>query len=367
MAPADSIILNEIRALAGHLAMGRPVQAGQCAKWTGSHLRLLRLHGLLPWIHVSLAQQAKMVLPAHIVLETRNCYRQSAIRSLLREECIREILEQFQAGGIDLIVLKGGYLGPNIYGDAAQRPMDDLDILVAENHRQPAREILISLGYEAPAELTDELEESVRHSQCYVKEGRSREFVDLHWRLQAMDYYRLPSQIVWDNWVESTLHGHKVHYLTPEMNFIHLAIHTLNHGQRLRDWLDLILLTQRTHMSWEGLMKLAESMRVVRPIYHVLYLLETQWNFTPPSGVLRRAASYNPHWLEDRVIRGRIRLIWRWISRLSSLPDWRSRLHYIRTRFMAPRQHGKSFVGIPGLLWHWVGRTAGLLRSIRRV
>jgi hypothetical protein len=63
-----------------------------------------------------------------------------------------ETLRALSEHGIEALVLKGGALAHLVYPEPGLRPMEDIDILVAPDCTALGREVLLSLGYVAPAE-----------------------------------------------------------------------------------------------------------------------------------------------------------------------------------------------------------------------
>lgn len=358
--------VDEIRTLVRDVALGRPIEASRRLRWTSSHLKYLQSESLGPWFHAWLAQRRQSSLPAQIANSLKEDYRQSAYRGMFHETSLREMLRVFQEASIPVVALKGTYLGLCIYRDLAQRPMGDLDLLIRNDQRQQAHDLLCLLGYEIWRPPVDDLEAMVHPSLAYVRKRRVTEYVDLHWGITLMDYYHFPSAMLWDNTMESELHGFKVRFFTPEMNFIHVAVHMLNHGSSPRTCVDLISISRKAHMDWEKLVELADSLHVIRPMYWVLQQLDDEWCFAPPSGVRRKVSSYRPHRMEDRVIQGKLLLFWRWLSRLQLLPDWHARVRYLRNRILPPRSHREAIAGTPSLVRYLLFRSLVLVGAVRK-
>ena len=66
-----------------------------------------------------------------------------------RSAALEEILERLNQAGIDAILLKGMALIHVLYTDQFQRPMGDIDILVASNRALEAQQCLRDIGYNA--------------------------------------------------------------------------------------------------------------------------------------------------------------------------------------------------------------------------
>lgn len=256
----------------------------------------------------------------------RQDYRASAMHGLAREASLHALTTAFAAAGVPLILLKGIYLARFVYRDPALRPMDDVDVLVHEEDAEHAEAILTGVGYRPAIKKLRPTHKLSSPALPYYRSKPHPEHVDLHWALQSMDYYRFPSAVMWKEAVETILGGYRVFFLSPEANFIHLGLHSLNHAHLLRNWLDLALIAKRYTLDWERCVDLSGRLGVTRAMHWVFQELGPQWRINPPSDVLARVASYRPRWIEDRVIRHRGRRYWRVYARLERLPTWRNKL-----------------------------------------
>jgi len=304
-------------------------------------------------------------LPPQISIGLANDYRSSLVVSLLREAALRSLLDAFNSCGVPVILLKGAYLGPVAYQDPALRPMGDLDVLIRDEDFGRAVRLIEDLDYRLVSPALYARDTMFHPALTFSRRARFTDTVDLHRRIRSMDYYRFPSAVIWDQAVETQHLGDRTYFLTPELNFIHLSVHNLDHAGRLRDWLDLTVLAGRVELNWDRLVHLAWSMGVVRPMFRVFEELCGTWQWSPPPEVLTNLAAYSPRWMEDRVIRGRFRYLWRIYSRLSLLDGWRDRLDYLGAKVFPPRDYRLAFAGTPRWLPYVRVRVRRLLDTLR--
>lgn len=323
--------LEDIRGIIRDLIPSRPLEVDRCRHWTAHHLVAIRQQGVAPWLYHRLCLQPHATLPQELLQALRYDYMASALAAASREAPLNQMLEAFEDQRLELILLKGAYLGLVIYGDPALRPMSDVDILVREKDYDRAQEVLLAAGYVLAARDSAADIEDLNRAAVYSLRGNVTLLADLHRGLWSMDYYRIPEHIIWNNIVQGRFNSRRVHFLSPEMNFLHLAIHNLNHIGLLRDWLDLALLIKQTDLDWDRLVSLARSSGVMRPLYFVCADLGTGFQVVPKH-VMQSLALYAPHWLEDRVIRHRLSYLWRLFARLRRLPGWRTRVGYLRLK-----------------------------------
>ena len=304
---------------------------------------VIRSHGVGPWLFTALSRDTSARIPAEVLRALAGDFEVSALCGLALSRAAKEVLENLGKAGIPAIVLKGAYLEIAVYDDPAHRPRTDLDLLIPQTKFSEARKVLESLGYGVFVENNDLLQNRVNPTLTMVLPGRFPQYVDLHWGLVFVDYYRPDASSLWNEAVECTYNGVRVYAFRPEMNFLHIALHAQGHSAGLRDWLDMVMIATRTDMDWERLFTLAESLGLKRPLYWALKELKTHWRLNPPSHVLRNLCSYQPHWLEDRVLVSRFRYGWRIVARLRALPDWSSRLSYLYRRSLGSTSYRQSF------------------------
>lgn len=359
-------VLPEIRRLVVVLAKGLQPEPGCCRDWTPRHHEVASLHGVSPWLHKALSDYPEADLPTPIAQAFENDYRSSLMVWLLREASLRSLLGTFNSCDIPLIFLKGAYLGEAVYQDPALRPMCDIDLLIREEHFETAVELLAGLGYAVESGALYASNIMLQPALPLTRRGRFLDTVDLHRALLSMDYYRFPSSIVWDQAVEISLWSHRVLFLTPELNFTHLAMHNLNHGGLLRDWLDLALLLCRVGLNWERFVPLTRCLGVIRPVFWVFQELNRTWGLSPPPHVAAELASYTPHWLEDKVICGRQRYLWRLYSRIGLFDGWSAKLGYLGSKMFPARDYREAFAGSPGWFPYIRTRISHALHFLRK-
>ena len=68
------------------------------------------------------------IVPDSILSRLKNHYLSSLRRNMILLEELKQVVEEFTRQGIQVVVLKGGYLAEHVYEDIACRPIGDLDI-----------------------------------------------------------------------------------------------------------------------------------------------------------------------------------------------------------------------------------------------
>lgn len=348
------------------LATGLQPEPECCRDWTPRHHEVASSHGVSPWLHKALSDHPEAGLPVTIAQALESDYRSSLMVSILREASLRRLLDTFNPCDIPLVFLKGAYLGAAVYQDPALRPMGDVDLLIREEHFDSAVELLAGLGYGVESRALYANNILLQPALPLTRRGQFVDTIDVHRALSSMDYYRFASSVVWDQAVETRLWGTRVWCLTPELNFIHLAVHNLNHTGLLRDWLDLALLLNCVGLNWERFVPLARHLGAIRPVFWVFQELSRTWRLPPPRHVATELASYVPHWLEDKVICGRPRYLWRLYSRLGVLDGSGAKLRYLGSKMFPARDYREAFSGSPGWFPYMRARLGHVLHFLRK-
>jgi len=355
MLPSETLRA-EIRWLVADLSSDQPVGTDRCCNWTQHHISTALSQGIGPWLYRTLQNHHEIGLDAESWDRLNRSYSQSMILSLANQACFREVVGALTTEQIPVLVLKGAYLGTFVYRNPALRPMSDLDLLVRDEHFEQARRLLNILGFGIGAEPLEGEYRILQPALAHVRSGMLPCAVDLHRALFSMDYYRLPSSLVWQEAVDGELHGQPVLFLSNELNFIHMGIHTLTHIDLIRDWLDLVLFLRRIGLDWDKLASLAEPLGVLRPLHWVFHILKQDWGVEPPKSFADTLAAYVPARMEDRVIIHKFRYLWRFVARLRFLPSWGVRLRYLRLKLFPMAPHGEDKLGVRGRLMYIASR-----------
>ena len=103
-----------------------------------------------------------------------------------------EVLRAFQHAGCRSILLKGPTLQRELHRDGSRRRYRDTDLLVAPAELPRAADALARLGFRLALDHSEHPGVSEPHAQEWK---RSREAVDLHWRIPGVG---VPAERAWD-------------------------------------------------------------------------------------------------------------------------------------------------------------------------
>lgn len=190
-------------------------------------------HGVAPLLYKNLNRLGSgEILPENVRRQLLMLYHRTAYQNRFLLENLEAILRSFVHEGVEVLVLKGGYLSQHIYSDAATRPFLDLDLLIHREDRQKAKGILSSLGYElAPGMLSERLAWDYHFNLPLVRKGKVNAVVELHWNLtDSFSGTALDIDSFWSRAHFADLCGQRVRVLCPEDLVIHLGVHLAMHG-----------------------------------------------------------------------------------------------------------------------------------------
>lgn len=252
------------------------------------------------------------------------------------EHCslLERVGEQLDGEGVEVVALKGAALAPTVYGGQLScRPVSDLDLLVLANHETTARTL-----------------------SAQVSEG-GRAFID--WHRNLVDDERIPSKsrllqlTSHQIWSMSRPFRPGVRHLEPELQFIHLSLHTFKHSCCRLIWLvDQALVLRMCNL--DRLLELARQVGSERPVLVSLHILKRLVQEKLPA---RRIARLRWHesvavWLTCR--RGH-ELGWGELFLILSVPGLANKLRYL-SEYLFP---GPAVLGEDG-------RNNRLRASLRR-
>jgi hypothetical protein len=164
----------------------------------------------------------------------------------------------------------------DIYGDTSARGMGDIDLLVRPDGRMKALEYLLADGYsnyvipsfKGSRDDFTKLTDITGESHFMKKSVVLTVGVDLHWKMRAgyplNDYLLLDRFPWWKNNNTVIIGGVSARRLSPEMQFIHLALHFAIHHEYtgLRWFIEICLFIKRygNDLDWEFIYKTAISL-----------------------------------------------------------------------------------------------------------
>jgi Uncharacterised nucleotidyltransferase len=241
-------------------------------------------HQVYPLLYRNLRDLGFPGVPETVKTELKGIFSANALRNQLLAEELARLLILFDEAGIRVVPLKGVALAQTLYGDTAARVSVDLDILVPAANVTKAIEVILASGYRAENGDPYFSKLLLRHGRHYdaVREAPGISFLlEVHWIL--VQHSSKDPEAVSNLWAEArpqSYFGAPGLSLSPEWNFLYLAIHATDHEWRSLKWLvDIHELALSGTIDWEKVAKKAERFEIRVPIRQTLavssLLLET--------------------------------------------------------------------------------------------
>jgi hypothetical protein len=237
---------------------------------------LAQRHDLTPLVHAGCIA-SEVTPPPHIAEQLRRQARASELRNDRALAQVAEIVQVFNAKGLQPILLKGAGLALRCYRTPGQRLFGDLDILVPLEARAEFSTLLEGLGYQNIDDQIPNPSSWLYYHSCFVR-PRSLT-VELHVRLARRTseaQFDLPA--LWERSQVCEVPGGQARAFAIEDEIVYLACHAAKHRFRvaLRQYADLAaLLRTAPTLDWERLFARAEEMQATLSTAVYLGLADT--------------------------------------------------------------------------------------------
>ncbi len=293
--------------------------------------------GVAPFLHLLLREQEWT--PATVQESLRQAYIDTALRNALLLDELGRVLRLLAQAGIPAIILKGAALAEAVYGNAALRPMLDLDLLIPAERVAEAVALLEEIGYQsAGVEVAAGVTLAYENEVMLGKNDCTGTALELHWSLIDSPHYQrtLAMAWFWQTGQPAMVAGAPARVLGLEAQVLHLCAHLLLHhrGRGLLWQMDIVALLHAWggRIDWDLVLAQAAAFDLVLPLRQVLAELAATWHAPVPALVLHRLAALSPSPAEQQVVqrltaaqRPTARRFW---ADLASLPTWQQRLRF---------------------------------------
>ena len=191
--------------------------------------------------------------------------------------------------GVDAVALKGLALAATIYQDGGQRPLGDLDLLVAPADMATAEATLTALGYALLPHYARRGPHRFLAERAFLRTTPPRMQIDLHhapWSRPGVNTPALTAWL-WAHTVTRTTPAGPLRTLDATANLLHVALHAaFQDGQRgrlIRHY-DLARMLAVTAPDWPALAAIAQQARVAPALAATLHAAATAWTLALPDG-----------------------------------------------------------------------------------
>jgi hypothetical protein len=236
-------------------------------------------------------------IESELTLEGRKAYLALWRQNHERMRHLATLVTELKKLGIACLVLKGAALALRYYRDLGVRSMRDFDLLVAEQHLEPAMVRLQEMGYSAEGNYPVDAilrQTRVGHAWPFAASGLS---CDLHWRPVARCYSPEVTRMFWDGAETSPLGEITVAVLCPTDQLFHVCAHGLQWDWTppIR-WIADALTVLREPIDWDRLFRLATESCMRMRLARALGYLQLRFDADVPPAIVERLEHTAPAW-----------------------------------------------------------------------
>ncbi len=253
--------------------------------WSVGHwdaiYRLAEEQHLLPYLDWKLTTRANAEYPPDpIAQKMRRARFRYSSRSLWLYTHLHTILRALQQAQIPVILLKGAYLGSQVYANMYLRPMADIDLLIQERQLLDCDEVLIHMGYYPSRKAWIQGDYRQAHHHLPPHRHAWMPPIEIHWNIaptNAMLRVIVPS--LWEQAVPCRIEDVSCLGLSPEHLIIHLCLHA-GYSNRFRGGLRPLIDLQEVirkfgeHIDWAEVFRQAEAWGATKCLGLMLALAE---------------------------------------------------------------------------------------------
>jgi hypothetical protein len=150
------------------------------------------------------------------------------------------LLAELRSQGVDVLLVKGIALAGRYYGEIAERPISDIDLLVHPDDVDTCRQMLIRRGYTPTPGMEKSSEWRARVNRALAYHHALGFEVEIHWALASLPPYMasFPLDSIWCRAEHIELAGRPARYLSAADELRYLCYHyAAQHQDRRLIWL----------------------------------------------------------------------------------------------------------------------------------
>ncbi|MCO6452367.1 MAG: nucleotidyltransferase family protein [Caldilineales bacterium] len=283
------------------------------------------------------------VVPPAVERSLQAAYVRNAARSTLIFATLEEFLRRCRTAGANIVLLKGAALAATIYGNAALRPMMDIDLMVDQKTVNAVVQQLAEMGFYASHDEPRPGSHLAFESQMrFQRDDSTRTLIEVHWGLFDSPYYQALDDMAW--WRQSTrealVGNSSILVLGPEAQILHLCAHmSLHHHALVWLWLHDIaelIFHYENEIDWTELFTQARGMNLLMPLQQVLPQVIANWQPPVPVELVEELRLLSPQSQELRIhhlfTQQRRTVAHHFIADLVGLRTWEQRITYALTQ-----------------------------------
>ncbi len=201
-------------------------------------------------------------------------------RHLLRE--VSELGHKLGNLGLKVILFKGIALLETVYTDPGLRPMEDIDLIVRQEHLEDLKQILKAMGFIQDRLYPETFRKGILSIDIHL------DFVSSHRIRSRRKIVDISAADLWDSAIPVN-GSNSLYRLSPKNNLIALSFHLLKHQYDRLIWLvDIaeIVKTYKSMQDWQDLIAYSQKILGDRILLYSLILTKRLINADVPEQVL---------------------------------------------------------------------------------
>ncbi|HMD84395.1 MAG TPA: nucleotidyltransferase family protein [Terriglobia bacterium] len=313
-------------------------------------LERARTHGLIPLLYHRLGALDFRGVPQPVLRKLKDTFGINAIRNILLSEELVRVLTRLGAAGVPVIPLKGVTLAESLYGDPALRTCADLDILVPPIYLAESLHLLQASGYESRLRKPFFVGLLARYGKdCALmrEEARSVYPLQVHCGL----IWGGPAERgllaeIWADAAPRSFHAAPAYAMSPEWEFLYLAVHAARHGLFPFKWLvDLDWLSVRGALDWKNVQEKARRLGWESAVQSCFAACSALLETPVPEPFARAAISRATRFGYSAP--GPLQIAREALFSIRLLPTLSQRLQFLAIRLFTPTPADGEFIRLP--------------------
>jgi hypothetical protein len=318
-------------------------------------IRLARKEGMTGLLYRSLKKAGILGFLGHRQLQQLQSFYYHTVQHNLRVfSDLKQILQQSNEKGLQVVLLQGIALLQKIYKDIGLRPLTDIDLWVLPEKRSVFGTLMKQLGYQSDSIYPN----TYRKNQTIVDVNSHILWAD---RIKSRKRLLSRSQhVIHDDIEICRFEGQSAGCLNVIDEVFYLSLHAFKHCISRLVWLVDIkqLITGWSTSNWKALLDRATELGQVNIIYNLLYLMSYLFDLKSADDIKIMTAEGGPNWLERMVLEKRLdgRPLPNWAPLLlfTAGKDLKTRAYFVfETLFPRPEILRQVFANSATLnVWH---------------
>jgi hypothetical protein len=232
------------------------------------------------------AERAQVSLPLSVAKDAVARLRLGAVWRDALHDTLRKVLRALNEQGVPSVALKGPLLALRLYEGGVVRPSEDLDLLLAPGSLDAATQALAPLGYERESGDVERFYHEHHHHVRMLHAALPT--IELHFHAYRGFGTVLPAAPLLARAIPCNVPGWlDACVLSPEDEFLYLAVHAASHRFQSLVWLfDLKLLALRhPDLRWDELIARSKSYGFSSVVSFAVALLSEWLGLELPRGL----------------------------------------------------------------------------------